>query len=336
MSGGVVCFGELLLRLDTKGHDRFVQAQEFRARYSGAEANVAVSLSGFGRETFAVSRVPAHEIGQACLDALRRYGVNVGGVARGGERLGLLYVEAGSGQRPSKVIYDRGGSSFAEARPEEFDWERILAGKEWFHFAGTAPARGPNIVRILEEALRAARRLGVTVSCDPNYRAKLWSPEQAGATLGPLLEMTDIFLGGGEDAGKLFGIQAGEGLPPEEAAAARAEALIRRFGFRCAAVTLRSGTSASAGSIAGLLRGRAGTYRSRRYELSVVDRIGGGDAFAAGVIHALLSGWDGARTIEFATAAASLKHTIPGDFNLVSAEEVEALAAGGDGSRVSR
>jgi len=331
-----VAFGELLLRLDARGNDRLVQAEDFRARWTGAEANLAVSLAGFGHEAFVVSKVPAHEIGQACLNGIRRFGVNVDHVARGGDRLGLLYLEAGAFQRPSKVIYDRARSSFAEARPEDFDWERILAGKDWLHFSGTAPALGAGIVPILDDALRTARRLGVTVSCDPNYRSKLWSVEEAGRVLGRLLEGIDVLICGGEDAEKLFGIGPEAGLPPVEARAGQAERLRKRFGCRSVAMTLRGGSSASAAAIAGLLVDGAGVHTSRSWEMGVVDRIGGGDAFAAGAVHGILSGWDGRRTIEFAAAAACLKHSIPGDFNLVSAEEVEALIAGGDGSRVAR
>jgi 2-dehydro-3-deoxygluconokinase len=336
MARRFVAFGELLLRLDAKGYSRFVQAEEFTARYTGAEANVAVSLSGFGWETWAVSKVPEHEIGQACINGLRRHGVNVEHVVRGGERLGLLYLETGASQRPTKVIYDRGHSSFSEALPEEFDWARILEGKDWLHFAGTAPALGPGIVRILEDGLRMARKLGVTVSCDSNYRSKLWSVEEAARVLSGLLGSVDVFIGGRGDAERLFGIAAEPGAPPDDAAAAQARELCRRFGFRAVAMTLREGASASVNRLAGLFCRDGHCHVSRRHEIAIVDRIGGGDAFTAGIIHGLGSGWDGQDVAEFAAAASCLKHSIPGDFNLVTAEEVQDLIRGDGGGRVRR
>jgi 2-dehydro-3-deoxygluconokinase len=331
-----VAFGELLLRLDPRGHDRLVQAEEFRARYTGAEANVAVSLACFGRDAAVVSRVPDHEIRQACVNYLRRFGVDVGGVVRGGDRLGIVYVETGASQRPSRVVYDRTGTSLREARPEEFDWDRLLTGRDWFHFSGTAPALGPNVQAVLKDALRAARRLGLTVSCDANYRSKLWGPEEAGRVLGDLLEEVDAFIGGAEDAEKVFGIRPPPGASPAEFRVEAAAVLRRRFGLRHVAMTIRGGDSASEGRLAGFIADGAGAWESREYEMEIVDRIGGGDAFTAGIVHGLLAGWEPSRTVEFAAAAACLKHSVPGDFNLVTAEEVEALVAGRGGSRVVR
>jgi 2-dehydro-3-deoxygluconokinase len=326
----VVTFGELLLSLCTKGHHRFVQAGEFVARYTGAEANVAVSLSHFGLETYAVSKVPEHEIGQACINYLRQYGVNTDHVVRGGERLGVLYLETGASQRPSKVIYDRAHSSIREARREEFDWRRILSGKDWFHFSGTAPALGANVRAVLADALNAAREMGVPVSCDCNYRSKLWGVEEAGRVLADLMPFVDCFIGGREDAEKLFGIGAGGS---ESNAAAQ---LRDRFGFKWVAMTLRHGVSASVSHLAGLLCAHAGCFTSREYEMQIVDRVGGGDAFTSGLVYGLLTGFELQRVIEFATAASCLKHSVPGDFNLVSVEEVEQLIAGDASGRVQR
>jgi 2-dehydro-3-deoxygluconokinase len=336
MAKRFVAFGELLLRLDTKDHARLVQAEEFVARYTGAEANVAVSLAGFGWDAWVVSKVPDHEIGQACLNAIRRFGVKTEHIVRGGDRLGLLYVETAASQRPTLVIYDRRGSSFSEASLEDFDWERILDGKDWLHFSGTAPALGPGVRQILERGLATARRLGVTVSFDPNYRSKLWGVEEAGRTLLPLLSSADVFVGSPHDASLLFGIEVEAGLAPREAGARLALELCRRFGLRAAAMTLRGGNSASANDIEGLLCVEGQTYSSREYHVEIVDRIGTGDAFAAGAIHGLGRGWEPQAVIEYAVAAACLKHSIPGDFNLVTEAEVLQIVRGAVGIRVAR
>jgi len=334
----VVAFGELLLRLDPPGMARFVQADTFVARYTGAEANVAVSLAGFGVDAYAVSKVPEHEIGQACVNYLRRYGINTDFIIRGGDRLGLLYVETGCSQRPSKVVYDRSHSSIREVRTGEFDWDRILAGKQWFHFSGTAAALGENVAAVIGEALDAAKRLGVTTSCDCNYRSKLWGPEEAGRVMSGLLNRVDVFVGGIEDAEKLFGVTVPANLRDREQSASEysAQRLRDRFGFAWVAMTLRSGTSASVNHYAGMVCCAQGCAFSRDYEIEIVDRVGAGDAFTAGVVYQILSGADAARVVEFAAASACLKHTIPGDFNLVSLQEVEQLLEGGQAGRVQR
>lgn len=334
----VVTFGELLLRLDPIGMDRFVQADSFKARYTGAEANVAVCLAGFGVDAYAVSKVPDHEIGQACINYLRRFGVHTEYIARGGERLGVLYVETGCSQRPSKVIYDRAHSSIREVRRGEFDWNTIFAGKQWFHFSGTAPALGENVVAVLEEALDAAKRKGLTTSCDCNYRSKLWGTEEASRVLTRLLKQVDVFVGGVEDARKLFGVDVPEQLRDDENATAEhaAQRLWEVFGFSWVAMTLRSGESASVNRYAGMVCSAQGCAFSRDYEIQIVDRVGAGDAFMAGLVHQILSGADPAQTVEFATAAGCLKHTIPGDLNLVSVQEVTHLLEGGQAGRVQR
>lgn len=324
----IVAFGELLMSLCPPGYNRFVQAETFTTRYTGAEANTAVSLVQFGMEAYAVSKVPTHEMGQACINYLRRFGLNTDYVVRGGDRLGLLFLETGASQRASKVIYDRAHSSFAEAKPDDFDWPAILKDKQWLHFSGTAPALGANIVQILKEALGQAHASGVTVSCDCNYRSKLWSAADAGRTLGDLLTSVDVFIGGKEDAEKLFGIRGAE----EEAA----RQLRERFGFRCVAMTLRGGVSASVNRLGGLVCDASGVYTSRSYEMQIVDRVGGGDAFTAGLIYGLLSDFEPQQTVEFAAAASCLKHSILGDFNLVSLDEVEQLLAGDQSGRVQR
>jgi 2-dehydro-3-deoxygluconokinase len=325
----IVTFGELLMSLCPKGHDRFVQTSEFQTRYTGAEANVGASLAGFGFDAYAVSKVPEHEIGQACVNYLRRFGINTDYVVRGGNRLGLLYLETGASQRATKVIYDRAHSSFCEVRPEEFDWKSIFAGKDWFHFSGTAPALSDAVRVVLTDALKTARELGVTVSCDCNYRSKLWGLEEAGLVLGELMPSVDCFIGGREDADKLFGVRAKD---EKEAA----QKLRERFGFKWVAMTLRKGLSASVNRLAGLLCCDEGCRVSREYEMQIVDRVGGGDAFTAGLIYGILQGCDAQSVVEFAVAASCLKHSIPGDFNLVSADEVEQLLAGDQSGRVQR
>jgi 2-dehydro-3-deoxygluconokinase len=324
----VVTFGELLLRLDTPGHQRFVQAEEFTARYTGGEANVAVALAQWGLETFAVSKVPAHEIGQACVNMLRRFGVNTDHVLRGGDRLGILYVETGVSQRASKVIYDRADTSFRQLRLRELDWKAILSGRDWLHVTGTAPALGENVRAVVREGVRMAKRLGVTVSLDVNYRPTLWPVAEARRVLGALLGDVDVFMGTEHDAAALFDIP-GHG-------AESVQAMRKRFGLRAAAYTERSGSGASRGSLSGLLCDAKGICESQRHDMQFVDRIGGGDAFTAGLIYGMLQKWRPQDIIEFATASGVLKHSIPGDFNLVGLDEVLALAGGEGGGRVRR
>jgi 2-dehydro-3-deoxygluconokinase len=337
----VVTFGELLLRLTTKHNERFVQAESFDARYTGAEANAGVSLANWGIEAFAVSKVPRHEIGQACINYLRRFGVNTDFIVRGGKRLGIVFAEIGASQRPSQLIYDRAHSCFQEADPAEFHWEEILPGKDWFHFSGTAPARGKAIVRTLKDAFSVAKKNGLTISCDMNYRSKLWTIEEARRIMPELMEFVDVAMMGVEDAIQIFGIPIPEAVRsnPIEDPSPLAEPLAnlsKRFSFSHVAMTLRKEASASANQILGLLYDGREMVRSRLYDIVVVDRIGGGDAFTAGLIYGLLIGESSQRSIEFAAAASCLKHTIPGDFNLVSMDEVRHLVEGKDFARIQR
>ncbi len=332
-----VTFGELLLSLSSKNHQRLLQAEEFVARYTGAEANVAVSLAQFGFEAFAVSKVPAHEIGQACINTLRRYGVHTDFIVRGGDRLGLLFMEVGASDRPTKVIYDRSPSSIRQLRPDEIDWDAVLTGKDWFHFSGTAPALGCEVVEVLTAALAAARRLGVAVSCDCNYRSKLWCKEDAGRALASLLPQCNVVVCGKDDPEGLFGLAPHRrGLSRPEREKHTAELLRQHFDLDCVAMTFRQASSASLNGWSALLCQADGCCRSQHYKIQIVDRVGGGDAFAAGLIFALLSDYPPQRAIDFATAAACLKHSVPGDFNLVSREEVEQLLAGGRSGCVQR
>lgn len=337
-----VGFGELMLRLNPPGFERLVQANEFEVRYTGAEANAAVMLAGLGLAAYAVSRVPSHELGQACVNYLRRFGVNTDHVVRAGEHLGIMYLETGAAQRGSKVIYDREHTAIRDARPDEFDWPAILEGADWLHFSGTAPALGENVRRVLRDGLEQARARGVTVSCDLNYRAKLWGTDEAGEVMTGLMPLVDVLIGNEEDAAKVFGIRAeGSDVVRGDLVVSSyqqvAERLAEAFNLRYVATTLRTSLSASANHWAGLLYDGSRHYLSREYAISpIVDRVGGGDSFTGGLIYGLLTGLGPQQTVEFAAATSCLKHSIPGDFNLVSLAEIEALMAGDASGRVQR
>uniref|UniRef100_A0A7C2K304 Sugar kinase n=1 Tax=Schlesneria paludicola TaxID=360056 RepID=A0A7C2K304_9PLAN len=328
MTAPVVCFGELLLRLDAPRQERLLQAATLVPTFTGGEANVAVALSQWGQPAAVASKVPAHELGQACINQLRRYGVDTQHVHRGGDRLGILFVETGASQRGSKVIYDRLHTSFRTLDAAEFDWPAILSNAAWFHFSGTAPALGENVRQTLTAALTQAKSQGVPVSFDCSFRSTLWSVEEARRVLPPLLEFVDVYFGSESDLATFFDITATgrEGL----------EAFQRRYGLDVVAFTERTVTDTGVNRYWGLLARDNEVAESRAYDINVVDRIGAGDAFAAGVIRGLLRNDPLAEIVEFATAAAVLKHTIPGDFALVSLAEVKALAAGTAPGRVQR
>ncbi len=341
MAAKVVTFGEIMLRLSPPGCQRFVQAGSFDAAFGGGEANVAVSLANFGLDAYFVTKVPSHEIGQCAVNALRRLGVRTDYVRRGGERLGVYFCEMGASQRPSKVIYDRAHSSIAQVQPGEFDWPRILDGAAWFHFTGITPAISDAAAAVTLEALRSAKALGVKVSADLNYRKKLWAPDKARRVMGELVSYVDVLMGNEEDAEKVFGIRAsgsdvsrGE-LSPEGYFEVARE-LANRFGLGKVAITLRESISASDNVWSGILYDGQEFYVSRKYRIHIVDRVGGGDAFAGGLIYALLSGMSSRDALEFAAAASCLKHSIPGDCNLVDISEVQSLMAGEASGRVQR
>lgn len=337
----VVCFGEIMMRLNPEGYLKFLQAERFEASYAGGEANVAVSLANFGHEALFVTRLPAHEIGQCAVNALRKYGVVTTGIVRGGDRLGVYYVEKGASQRGSKVIYDRANSAIALAKPSDFDWDAILNGADWFHFTGITPALGGELPRICEDALRTCKRRGVTVSCDINYRSKLWPREKAREVMGGLVTYADVLVSNEEDAKDVFGIEAprsdiGRGVLSREGYEDVARQLAERFGCKWVAITLRGSISASENTWAGMLHGDGRSWYSSEYRMLVVDRVGGGDSFCGALVHALLRGMDAQAAIDFAAAASCLKHSIEHDFNLVSESEVLSLAAGNASGRVQR
>ncbi|EXM39290.1 2-dehydro-3-deoxygluconokinase [Ruminococcus albus SY3] len=333
----VVTFGEILLRLSPEGHKRFLQAEGFDAVYGGGEANTAVSLAQFGYDAKFITKLPDHEIGQAAINTLRQYGVDTSDILRGGDRIGLYYLEKGAAQRPSKVIYDRAGSSVAAAKAEEFDWERLLSGAEWFHITGITPALSAECAKTSLEAVKTARRLGITVSCDINFRRKLWDKDTAGKVMAEILEYTDIYIGGRDQAEELFGIPTNARNDSDyEAYKAVAEKLKERFGLKKVAITLRTTLSSDENKWAALLYDGEKHCFSREYRSLIVDRVGGGDSFSAGLIYALGEGMDTQSAVDFAAAASCLKLSVEGDCNIMSADEVKSLAFGGGSAQVQR
>jgi len=286
----VVTFGEIMLRLAPEGYYRFIQADSFGATYGGGEANVAVSLANYGLESRYVTKLPAHDIGQAAINSLRRFGVDTSMVVRGGDRVGIYFLEKGASQRPSKVIYDRAGSSIAAAVSGDFDWDAIFEGADWFHFTGITPALGDNIAAVCEDACKAAKAKGITISCDLNYRKKLWSRKKASEVMARLCKYVDVCIANEEDAKDVFGIEAENtditgGKLDHEGYRSVAKQLADRFGFQKVAITLRTSISASENNWAGMLYDGKDFYFSKQYNMKIVDRVGGGDSFGAGLIY---------------------------------------------------
>ena len=337
----VITFGELMLRLAPEGYYRFLQADKFGATFGGGEANVAVSLANYGVDAAFVSKLPKHEIGQMAVNSLRKFGVDTSMIARGGDRVGIYYLEKGASQRPSKVIYDRAYSAIAMAKPEDFDWKKIFEGADWFHFTGITPALNPTVAKICLEACKAAKEAGVKVSCDLNYRKKLWSREEARATMTELMPYVNVCISNEEDAHDVFGIDAENtdiesGKVNHEGYKSVARQLMDKFGFEKVAITLRSSISANDNDWAALLYDGKDYCFSRSYHMHIVDRVGGGDSFGGGLIYAQLMGYSTQESIEFAVAASCLKHSIEGDYNCVTVDEVKSLAGGSGSGRVQR
>ena len=337
----VVTFGEIMLRLAPNGYYRFFQNDQLQATFGGAEANVAVSLANFGIDACFVTKLPSHAIGQGAVDSLRAFGVDTSKIVRGGDRVGIYYLEKGASQRGSVCIYDRAGSAIQKAALEDFDWDAIFADADWFHWTGITPALGGELPRICMEACKAAKERGITVSCDLNYRKKLWSREEAGETMSQLAPYVDVCIANEEDAKDVFGIAAPDtdlnaGKLSHEGYISVARQLTERFGFKKVAITLRGSISASDNDWAGMLYSSGEAFFSPTYRIHIVDRVGGGDSFGGGLIYALLSGYDNQKAINFAVAASCLKHSIEHDMNLMSVSEVEALANGNGSGRVQR
>lgn len=337
----VITFGEIMLRLSPELYGRFVQSNRLNATYGGGEANVAVSLANYGIQAAFVSKVPAQEIGQAAINSLRAYGVDTSAIALGGSRLGIYFLEKGASQRASKVIYDRAGSSFAQAKSNDFNWDSIFKGATWFHITGITPALSDELAEISIQACKVAKEKGITVSCDLNYRNKLWSKQKANQVMSELCKYVDVCIANEEDAHDVFGISASEtdvtkGLLDHQSYIDVAKQLQSSFGFKAVAITLRSSISASENLWAAMLYRDQQAYFSKQYRMNIVDRVGGGDSFGAGLIYSMLHDFAAQDAIEFATAASCLKHSIEGDFNLVSVEEVSKLVQGDGSGRVQR
>lgn len=339
--GKIVTFGEIMLRLAPNGYYRFFQNDQMQATFGGGEANVAVSLANYGMDASFVTKLPKHAIGQAAVDSLRYFGVDTSNIIRGGDRVGIYFLEKGASQRGSVCIYDRAYSAIQQATSEDFDWDKIFEGADWFHFTGITPALGSNLVEICKEACISAKNKGVKISCDLNYRGKLWTRDEARTAMSELCKYVDVCIANEEDAKDVFGIEAENtdiygGKLNKEGYKSVAKQLMEKFGFEKVAITLRTSISANDNDWSAMLFDGENYCFSKEYHLHIVDRVGGGDSFGAGLIYALLNGKDTKQAIEFAVAASALKHSVEGDFNRVSVSEVEKLA-GGDGSgRVQR
>ena len=337
----IVCFGEIMLRLNPEGYLRFTQANKFEATYSGGEANVAVSLANYGLISSYVTKIPDNDIAKSAMNELRKYGVLTEDIIIGGDRLGVYYVEKGASQRSSKVIYDRKYSSIATASTDDFDWDKIFTDVEWFHFTGITPALGDNVAQICLKACKAAKSKGITISCDLNYRNKLWSSAKAEEVMSGLMKYVDVCIANEEDAEKVFGIKAEDtditaGKLSHDGYKAVAKQLVDRFGCSKVAITLRGSISANDNQWAGMLYDGNEFYFSKDYLIHIVDRVGGGDAFGGGLIYALIKDFAPQATIEFAVAASCLKHSIDFDFNQVNVSEVLNLMSGDGSGRVKR
>ena len=330
-----------MLRLSTPGNTRIVQSDSFDVNYGGGEANVAVSLANYGHDAYYVTKLPKHEVGQAAVNALRRYGVHTDYIVRGGNRVGIYYLESGSAMRPSKVIYDRADSAIAKANSSDFDFDAIMEGADWFHFSGITPAISDSAAELTLIACKKAKEHGVKVSCDLNYRKQLWSVEKAQSVMTPLMEYVDVCIGNEEDAQYCLGFKPDADVEAGNTSADGYYSIFKqmkeKFNFEYVVSTLRESYSASHNGWKALIYDGKEFYESKHYDIEpIVDRVGGGDSFSGGLIHGLLTMDNMKDALEFAVAASALKHTINGDFNLVSKEEVESLAKGNANGRVQR
>lgn len=337
----VITLGEIMLRLSTPGYTRFVQSDIFDVVYGGGEANVAVSLANYGHDAYFVTKLPKHEIGQSAVNALRKYGVHTDYIARGGNRVGIYYLETGASMRASKVIYDRAGSSIAEANITDFNFDEIMQGADWFHWSGITPAISDKAAELTRLACESAVRNNVKVSVDLNFRKKLWTKEKAQSIMKPLMQYVDVCIGNEEDAECCLGFKPTANVEKGETNAEGYYDIFKEmrntFGFKTVVSTLRESYSASHNGWKALIYDGNEFYTSKKYDIEpIIDRVGGGDSFSAGIIHGLLTKDNQKDALEFAVAASALKHTIPGDFNLVNVEEVDALSKGDASGRVQR
>ena len=324
-----------MLRLAPEGYYRFVQADTLGATFGGGEANVAVSLANYGLDAKFVSKLPTHEIGQAAVNSLRKYGVDTTDIVRGGDRVGIYYLEKGASQRPSKVIYDRAGSSIATASKSDFDWKKIFEGVSWFHFTGITPALNDEVAEICLEACKAAKEAGVTISCDLNYRNKLWSKEKAGKVMAELCQYVDVCIANEDDAIGIFSMNPAD-ANGEEKNAYIAKELMKKFPFKMVASVWRTETSITTFKLQSMIYTEGKAYYSKEFFMHILDYIGAGDAYCAGLIYSLINNFDPQKAVEFANAASCLKHTVSGDYNLVTVDEVMKLAFSDAGNEVQR
>ena len=327
----IVCFGEIMMRLNPLNKERFIQADNFAISYSGAEANVCASLANYFEDSsqiYFVSKVPANELGKSSIKTLRSQNINTEYVVQGGQRLGLYFLEEGASQRPSKVIYDRKNSSFAESSISDYDWDIIFEDCTWFHFSGITPALSENLAEICKMACKKAKEKNIKISCDLNYRKKLWSTEKANSVMSELFEFVDVCIANEEDVQNVFGLQGSY----EELA----QKIIQRFSCKLVAFTLRESFSADKNIWSSLLFSKTETFKSEKYEIQIVDRVGAGDSFSGALIYALLNDYSNQNSLEFATAASCLKHSIHGDFNQVTVDEVLLLMKGNTNGRIQR
>ena len=337
----IVGFGDFLVRLSPPGYLRFMQASQFDINYTGAEANVLVSLALMGEKTDFVTRVPDNDIGHTAVRSLGKYGVVTDHVAYGGERMGVFYLEKGASQRPSKIVYDRKYTAIATAKVEDFDWDAIFDGAGWFHITGITPALSETMPEVCIEACRRAHEAGLTISCDLNYRKNMWTTAQAKATMERILPWVDVLIANEEDADKVLDIRAADtdivaGKLNRDGYRDVARQIIDKYGVKAVAVSLRRSISASDNEWGAMLYTGGEAHFSRTYPIHIVDRVGGGDSFAAGLIYGMLHGFDAQKTVEYAAAASCLKQTIEMDFNLASVEEITRLMEGDGSGRVQR
>lgn len=335
MNNKIITFGEIMLRLSPENNERFTQCHQYEAVYGGGEANTAVSLASFGIDCSYVTKLPAHPLGQSAVNALRQYGVDVRHIVRGGDQIGIYFLEKKTSQRPSNVIYNRSGSAIALAAEQDFDWDTIFSDATWFHFSGITPAISDNMAAISLAACKKAKEKGLTVSCDLNYRSKLWSSEKANRVMSEICHYVDICIANEDDAVGIFSIDP-QDAGAEEKNAYIARTLMKRFPFQMVASVWRTETSITTFQLQSMIYTGGQAYYSKKYDMHILDYIGAGDAYCAGIIYSLLNGYEPQKAVEFSNAASCLKHTVSGDFNLVTAEEVMKLAFSESGNEVQR
>ena len=334
MKNKIITFGEIMLRLSPENNERFTQCHEFEAVYGGGEANTAVSLANFGVDCGFVTKLPEHSIGQSAVNSLRQYGVDISNIVRGGDQIGIYFLEKKTSQRPTNVIYNRSGSAIALAEESDFDWDKIFKDATWFHFSGITPAISDNMAKITLAACKAAKEKGLTISCDLNYRSKLWSSEKANKVMSELCPYVDICIANEDDAVGIFSMDASKS--DKEKNAYIAEELTKCFPFKMVASVWRTETSITTFKLQSMIYTEGKAYYSKEYFMNILDYIGAGDAYCAGIIYSIINNFDPQKTVEFANAASCLKHTVSGDFNLVTVDEVMKLAFSASGNEVSR